>query len=62
MRHGGAHSAVPGRVRADHRSSRPAASQGPRPGYGEGRGQYYAPKGELLRTFLTKHTLYIYHN
>lgn len=35
-----------GRSRPDG-SSRPSASQGgPRAGYGEGRGQYYAPKGK----------------
>lgn len=28
----------------DHRSSRPSTNQGPRPGYGEGRGHYYPPK------------------
>ncbi|KAK9710966.1 hypothetical protein QE152_g25698 [Popillia japonica] len=34
---------VPGRGRGD-RGGRPSASYGPRPGYGEGRSQYYAPK------------------
>ncbi|XP_031334979.1 disintegrin and metalloproteinase domain-containing protein 10 isoform X1 [Photinus pyralis] len=47
MRHyNGHHSATAsnaGRSRGD-RSSRPSASQGPRAGYGQGRGQYYAPK------------------
>lgn len=52
MRHGGGHSAVPGRARGDHRSSRPTASQGPRPGYGEGRGHYYAPKGDKSNFYL----------
>lgn len=42
--HHSVHNAGPGRSR-DHRSTRPTASQGPRPGYGEGRGHYYAPKG-----------------
>lgn len=38
-----------GRSRPD-RSSRPSASQGgPRAGYGEGRGQYYPPKGKLSK-------------
>ncbi|KAJ8947906.1 hypothetical protein NQ314_008530 [Rhamnusium bicolor] len=41
--HTGAHGPA-GRSRQD-RSSRPSASQaGPRPGYGEGRGHYHAPK------------------
>lgn len=36
------------RSRGD-RSSRPTASQGgPRPGYGEGRGHYHAPKGIII--------------
>lgn len=44
MRHASSHSAVPSRTR-EHRPTRAAPSQGPRPGYGEGRGHHYAPKG-----------------
>ncbi|CAG9823304.1 unnamed protein product, partial [Phaedon cochleariae] len=42
--HAGGSHAAPGRSRRDP-SGRPSASQGgPRPGYGEGRGHYHAPK------------------
>ncbi|XP_018322244.1 disintegrin and metalloproteinase domain-containing protein 10 isoform X2 [Agrilus planipennis] len=45
--HGGMHSVnvpgAPGRARSD-RPNRPSASQGPRPGYGQGRGQHYIAK------------------
>ncbi|XP_044757253.1 disintegrin and metalloproteinase domain-containing protein 10 isoform X2 [Coccinella septempunctata] len=46
MRHGGGHGGVHGQSRSRSRGerSRPSASQGPRPGYGEGRGHHYAPK------------------
>ncbi|XP_048517768.1 disintegrin and metalloproteinase domain-containing protein 10 isoform X3 [Dendroctonus ponderosae] len=41
---------VPGRSRPD-RSGRPTSSQaGPRQGYGEGRGQYQAPKGKSSKS------------
>ncbi|XP_017776924.1 PREDICTED: disintegrin and metalloproteinase domain-containing protein 10 isoform X3 [Nicrophorus vespilloides] len=45
VHHPGGHSAGhPGQVRRGERSSRPTGSHGPRHGYGEGRGQQYAPK------------------
>lgn len=46
--HGGGHSAVPtssGGGRRPEGASRSSASRGPARGYGEGRGQHYAPKG-----------------
>ncbi|XP_022900053.2 disintegrin and metalloproteinase domain-containing protein 10 isoform X1 [Onthophagus taurus] len=51
MRHSGNHQgassrgqSIPGRNPPPPRTGRPSGSHGPRQGYGEGRGQYYAPK------------------